>query len=151
MELPLASEAAAANASRSTPSAPRRTLRLLIVEDHETTSNVMVRLLTKRGYSVSAASSIKEALRMLQQDSVDLLISDVGLTDGSGLELMKKVRETRDLPAIALSGYGTEADLAQSSEVGFSAHMTKPVDIERLDRQIQALVRNSADPGPQEP
>jgi len=139
IELPLAPQTTVSAVSRSLPAASHRPLRLLIVEDHETTSNVMVRLLTKRGYSVFAASSIKEALELLKRAPVDVLISDVGLPDGSGLELMKRVRETHTIPAIALSGYGTDADLAHSSEVGFGAHLTKPVDIDHLDREIQAL------------
>ena len=139
IDLPLATQSPATIDAVPSETARRRALRLLVVEDHEATSNVMVRLLTKRGYLVSAASNISEALAILQKSSIDLLISDVGLPDGSGRDLMEKVRETHDLPGIALSGYGTEADLEQSSAVGFSVHLTKPVDIERLDREIQTL------------
>jgi PAS domain S-box-containing protein len=145
IELPLAVQPPVKAASGPAPSAARRALRLLLVEDHEATSHVMVRLLTKRGYSVFAASNIEEALAVLKQTPVDVLISDVGLPDGSGRDLMEKVRQIHNLPGIALSGYGTEADLAQSSEVGFSVHLTKPVDIDHLDREIQSLA-NGAKP-----
>ena len=84
-------------------------------------------------------TTVEEALSVLKQTPVDILISDVGLPDGSGRELMETERQTRKLPSSALSGYGTEADLAQSSGVGFSVHLTKPVDIDRLDREIQLL------------
>jgi len=147
IELPLATQPAAPIASGLLPSTPRRLLRLLVVEDDPATSDVMARLLTKRGYSVVVASSIKEALNVLQQSPVDILISDVGLPDGSGRELMEKVRQTRSLPGIALSGYGTEADLTRSSDVGFGRHLTKPVDIDRLDREIQALAPEASTAG----
>jgi PAS domain S-box-containing protein len=144
IELPLAPQPATTSLSGPPPVAPRRPLRLLVVEDHEATSHVMVRLLTKRGYFVATASNIEEALRVLEHTSIDLLISDVGLPDGSGRELMEKVRQMKNLPGIALSGFGTEADLAHSSEVGFKVHLTKPVDIDRLDREIQSLANESA-------
>ena len=103
----------------------------------------MVRLLTKRGYSVTAVSSIQEALAALERTPVDLLVSDVGLPDGTGRELMEQIRRKRTLPGIALSGYGTESDLAKSAAVGFSVHLTKPIDIERLDREIQTLAEQA--------
>jgi PAS domain S-box-containing protein len=143
IELPLATQSPATIPSEPHPVSPRLSPRLLVVEDHQATSDVMVRLLTKRGYSVSVASSIEEALSVLSETPIDLLISDVGLPDGSGRELMEKIRQTQDLPGIALSGYGTEADLAQSSAVGFSVHLTKPVDIDRLDSEIQSLAREN--------
>ncbi|MDB6152656.1 MAG: hypothetical protein JWL90_1109, partial [Chthoniobacteraceae bacterium] len=139
IELPLAIPLPVTPISGPLPLASRRPLRLLVVEDHEATSKVMVRLLTKRGYFVTAASSINEALLILEKNSIDLLISDVGLPDGSGRELMEKVRQKQKLPGIALSGYGTEADVAQSNAVGFSVHLTKPVDINRLDHEIQSI------------
>ena len=139
IDLPLARQSPATVSPDQAPVGAHRQLRLLVVEDHEATSHVMVRLLTKRGYLVSAASSIRDALKVLQQTPIDILISDVGLPDGSGRELMEKVRQTQHLPGIALSGYGTEADVAQSSAVGFSVHLTKPVDIDQLDREIQLL------------
>jgi signal transduction histidine kinase len=144
IELPLAIPRLVAPISGPLPSPSRRSLRLLLVEDHEATSTVMIRLLTKRGYDVSAAASIREALLRLQETPFDLLVSDLGLPDGTGHELMEKVRAKQSLPGIALSGYGTEADIAQSTAVGFSIHLTKPVDINRLDYEIQALFSNTA-------
>src|SRR4030095_9830474 len=117
IHVPLAVQSPATIATGPSPPSSRRALRLLVVEDHEATSAVMVRLLTKRGYVVSAASSISGALAILRQTPIDILISDVGLPDGSGRDLMEKVRETQNLPGIALSGYGTEADLEQRSAV----------------------------------
>ena len=139
VELPSAREAPAKPIVPLPPHRPRRALRLLVVEDHEATSSVMARLLSGRGYKVSVAGSLKEAIEILAGDEIDVLISDLGLPDGSGYELMKKVREERQLSGIALSGYGTPADVELSREAGFSAHLTKPIDIDKLDREIQAL------------
>jgi PAS domain S-box-containing protein len=151
LTLPLAAQLPALAEETNFPVAVPFRLRLLVVEDHATTSHVMVRLLSKRGYEVTAASNIQEALALLGKHEFDLLVSDVGLPDGNGRELMEKVRGRFDLPGIALSGYGTEADVAQSSAAGFSVHLTKPIDIERLDREIQALAQRSSNPNIPEP
>lgn len=142
LELPIVARKINRTPSGSAAPAERRPLRLLVVEDHEPTAEVMERLLKKRGYSVTVATSIREALERLEGTPVDLLVSDVGLPDGTGHELMKEVRKKRETPGIALSGYGTEADVAQSAEVGFAAHLTKPIDIDRLDREIQTVFRD---------
>ena len=139
IELPLTSAARTHTAEDPGSQTEHRALRLLIVEDHEATSAVMARLLEKRGYTVTAATSVKTALQALHDTPIDLLISDLGLPDGTGLELMAKIRKTQNLPGIALSGYGTDTDITRSREAGFGAHLTKPIDIEVLDREIQSL------------
>ncbi len=139
VELPLTRAARTGTADIAEPSAPRRAVRLLVVEDHEATSQVMERLLKRRGYSVAVAAGMKAALKVLEDAPIDILISDLGLPDGTGRELMEKVRETRKLPGIALSGFGTDNDINSSREAGFAAHLTKPIDIEQLDREIQLL------------
>jgi DNA-binding response OmpR family regulator len=75
-----------------------------------------------------------------------LLISDVGLPDGSGLELMKALRDAQNIKGIALSGFGTDEDVAASAAAGFAAHITKPVDWDRLRAEIEKLTteRDSA-------
>jgi PAS domain S-box-containing protein len=138
IHLPLTDEELSTSDARSPVDVQRRALRLLIVEDDQTTAEVMTRLLEKRGYEVQIASSVAAAL-VEMSDEIDVLISDLGLPDGTGQELMEKIRATWKTPAIALSGYGTETDLTKSREAGFSAHLTKPIDIERLDREIQEL------------
>jgi len=142
VEFPFATESVEEPISDPELPASRQSLRLLIVEDHEATAQVMSRLLAKRGYAVSVAGTVEDALNAMNTMSLDILISDVGLPDGSGRDLMKKIRKTHNLPGIALSGYGTEADVAQSSEAGFSLHLTKPVDIDVLDEAIQKLAGN---------
>ena len=72
-------------------------------------------------------------------DTVDLVISDIGLPGESGLELMRRIRVSRQLAGVALSGYGTEADIRASEEAGFSAHLTKPVTFDRLLATIRRV------------
>lgn len=139
VELPLTRETQTSTPEDRTQPKPHRALRLLVVEDHEATSQVMARLLTKRGYSVATASSVNSALAVLAATPIDVLISDLGLPDGTGAELMARIHATRALPGIALSGYGTDHDVNKSHAAGFRAHLTKPVDIESLDREIQSL------------
>lgn len=118
-----------------------QTARLLLVDDHPDTLRGLSRLLERRGYSVATANSGAEALAALRRESFDLLISDIGLPDGSGLLLLAKARQIQPMPAIALSGYGMEADLAGSREAGFDAHLTKPVDFALLHQQVEKLLR----------
>jgi DNA-binding response OmpR family regulator len=70
----------------------------------------------------------------------DLLISDIGLPDRSGYELMREVRVNKPLPGIALSGFGSEEDVNQAREAGFAEHLTKPINFERLEKTIQSLL-----------
>ena len=114
--------------------------RLLLVEDHEDTSRILSRLLQGSGYSVVTAHTVAGALKAAERHEVDLVISDLGLPDGTGLELMSKLRETYQVPGIALSGYGMEADIRKSREAGFVAHLTKPVNIQTLQQTIRQIV-----------
>ena len=111
-------------------------LRILLVEDHEMTARVMSRLLQGMEYDVKTANDVQSALDVAGQEKFDLLISDLGLPDGSGLDLMKQLREMYHLKGIAVSGYGMEEDVRRSRDVGFSAHLTKPVSIEKLQAAI---------------
>ena len=83
--------------------------------------------------------TLAERAHLAASKRFDLLISDVGLPDGSGLELMKALRETQGLSGIALSGFGTDDDVAASRAAGFVAHLTKPVDWDRLRSEIERL------------
>ena len=113
------------------PDSARAQPRILLVEDDPDTADVLKELLLDAGYEVRVARSAKAALAV-DLDSVDLLISDIGLPDVSGLELMRSVKKERPLRGLALSGYGTDADVLASQEAGFSAHLTKPVDFDVL-------------------
>ena len=118
---------------------PTRHIQILFVEDHEDTARVLGRILKNAGYDVSHAGTMTAALSVAAGRRFDLLISDLGLPDGSGLELMKTLGGSQGLIGIALSGFGSEDDVAASLAAGFAAHLTKPVDWERLRSEIDRL------------
>jgi signal transduction histidine kinase len=124
---------------------------LLLVEDHPDTAHVMARMLRRAGFQVTAASSLAqavaetEAARKTVDDSgrmrpMRLVISDLGLPDGSGYDLMRKLRADHRLRGIALSGFGMEEDVRRAEEAGFSRHLTKPVDFDQLLTAIRELL-----------
>ena len=121
------------------PPRPARVLRLLVVEDHEATRTVLQRLLTRSGHTVTITSTMHEALTTFAAERFDAIISDLGLPDGSGLELMREIQRQRPVPGIALSGYGMEDDLRQTKEAGFFAHLVKPVNIDQLRQLLDQL------------
>ena len=121
--------------------APARGLRLLIVEDHEATRTVLTRLLTRGGHQVTTASTVADALTAFAGARFDAVVSDLGLPDGSGLDLMREIQRMRPVPAIALSGYGMEEDVRQTKEAGFFAHLVKPVNLDQLRQLLDGLAR----------
>jgi signal transduction histidine kinase/ActR/RegA family two-component response regulator len=129
------------------PARPRSAgrLRLLLVEDDEATARVLTRLLRSRGHDVTAARTVAEALKAAQAAEFDLVISDIGLPDGNGLELMRRLRATRPLPGIALSGFGMDDDVRKSREAGFREHLTKPVDFDSLEATLLRVAAHSPD------
>jgi PAS domain S-box-containing protein len=129
--------AAAQKSTGGAPSAPRR---ILLVEDHEPTLNVLTRLLSRAGHEVIPAESVAAAQAAVEKRRFDVLISDLGLPDGTGLDLIAALRSSHpDFAAIALSGYGMEEDLFRTREAGFAAHLVKPVDFDQLRDALQKL------------
>jgi signal transduction histidine kinase/CheY-like chemotaxis protein/PAS domain-containing protein len=118
--------------------------RLLLVEDHEPTRVPLARLLERRGFGVCAVGSATEALAEADRQLFDLVLSDIGLPDGDGFSLMKELRDLHHLKGIALTGYGTEDDIARGREVGFVAHLTKPIGIVELDRTLASAFSHGA-------
>lgn len=122
--------------------ARRENLRILLVEDHDDTRLVLARLLRRRGYDVEVARDAREARQLSGEKTFDLLISDIALPDGTGCELLKEFSAKHGLRGIALSGFGTDADVAESKDAGFLAHLVKPIDAKVLDAAIQRLAEN---------
>jgi signal transduction histidine kinase len=112
--------------------------RILLVEDHKPTSLVLRQLLTRRNYAVVATASLAEARAVAGRENFELLISDIGLPDGTGYELMAELHGRHGLVGIALTGYGMEEDVSRSQAAGFVAHLTKPVSVEALDGALSA-------------
>lgn len=115
--------------------------RLLLVEDHPDTVRALSRLLGRSGFQVKSANSIASALQLAASEPFDILVSDIGLPDGTGYELMERIRERFGIKGIALSGYGMEDDIRRSREAGFAEHVVKPVDLARLESVVRQVVR----------
>lgn len=106
--------------------------RILLVEDHPDSAEALGRALRKRGFEVGFAGSVQAGVVAFEAERPDLVICDIGLPDGTGLDLMSRLRPLGSVRAIALSGFGMDQDVRRSREAGFSAHLTKPVDFSRL-------------------
>jgi signal transduction histidine kinase len=117
-----------------------RPVRVLLVEDHQDTCRMMARLLRGSGYHVATADSVSTALQTADSDHFDVMVSDIGLPDGSGFELMRRMLAKRPIKGVALSGFGMEEDVRRSKEAGFLEHLIKPVDPQRLEMVIQGLM-----------
>ena len=141
VELPTVDVPDAAEVPGGAPDAApgARPMHVLVVEDHEPTLTVMTRLLRGLGHRVTGATTVATAAAAARQDGFDLIISDLGLPDGSGLDVMREVRERYAGRAIALTGYGMESDVAASREAGFTEHLTKPVDLAALEAAIRKV------------
>jgi PAS domain S-box-containing protein len=113
---------------------------ILLVEDHEDTARALRRMLENAGYQVGYASTLASARDLAAKRHFQLVISDLGLPDGSGLDLMGELGDSGQLRGIALSGFGSESDVAAAKAAGFAAHFTKPVDWERLRHTIHRLL-----------
>ena len=119
-------------ANRATPAE----CRILLLEDHLDTARALARLLSMEGHRVQTANTIAAAVAAMAAQPYDLLISDLQLPDGSGLDFMRQVRERFPVAGIALSGYGSATDVEQSLRAGFVEHLTKPVNIGQLNDAI---------------
>ena len=128
----LAAAVAAPEHDRPTP------LRILLVEDDPDTGDLLHELLCEAGYQVRMVRTAQAALAAELGD-IDLVLSDIGLPDGSGLDVMRSLRARRNLKGIALSGYGTEADIRASREAGFDVHLTKPIEVDGLLQMIDEV------------
>ncbi|HWE98028.1 MAG TPA: ATP-binding protein [Tepidisphaeraceae bacterium] len=144
VELPTVPVAAAPAARAPGPPGASRAaspLKILLVEDHVPTLHALRKLIEQMGHRVTGASTVREATEAARRESFDLLISDLGLPDGSGLDLIRNVRDSFPGRSIALSGYGMDQDVRNSREAGFATHLTKPVDVERLEEVIRDTAR----------
>ncbi|HKV10901.1 MAG TPA: ATP-binding protein [Thermoanaerobaculia bacterium] len=133
----------------SPPVAPEaRPLRLLFVEDHPDTAETVSELLRMMGHDVSVAGTVAQALDVARGGAADggfdLVVSDLGLPDGSGQDLMRELVRLYGVPGIAVSGYGMEEDVRKSREAGFSLHLTKPVTPQMLRDAIQQVAGRPA-------
>jgi len=125
-------------APRSDDSHP---LHILLAEDHADTAEALAALLEGLGHRITMAGTVAGALEAAAAADapIDLVISDLGLPDGSGLDLMRELSRRYRLPGIALSGYGMEEDIEKSRQAGFARHLTKPVTLDLLKNVIDQV------------
>jgi PAS domain S-box-containing protein len=129
-----------APASRAARRAGRPGRRVLLVEDHGDAVTTLVDILELHGHRVETAGDVDTALEIAERQTFDVLVSDLGLPDRSGLDLVRALRARgHRMPAIAISGYGQERDIEHSRSAGFTAHLVKPFDPDRLLREIDRL------------
>jgi CheY-like chemotaxis protein len=122
-------------------SATQASLKILLVDDNAETLRAMSRLLVSAGFMVETAMNVSQAMTKLSNQQFNLLISDIGLPDGSGLEIMRYGRDNFGLHGIAFSGYATTEDAIESKAAGFAYHLAKP---SRLDVLIDLIKRTAA-------
>jgi PAS domain S-box-containing protein len=144
-----ADAAAAPFGGDDAPDADRR-LSILVVEDHYDTAYALERLLRAAGHQVRTTDCVATALAAADAQEFDVLISDIGLPDGSGLDLMRqllarKPPDAKPLKGIVLSGFGMEEDVRKSRQAGFVEHLTKPVNFARLRGTIEKIVARECD------
>ena len=127
--------------TEESPDAPANATRatILLVEDHPDTGLVLKTLLEQRGYSVILTTSATEALATAENQRFEILLSDIGLPDSTGYQLVRSLKDLRHFRGIAMSGYGMEEDIRKSLEAGFEKHLVKPVGINALENAIQSL------------
>ena len=143
VELPLLTSVGDERPAHPNPSANRdepsneKPLRILLVEDHHDTAKIVARLLRAEGHEVTHAGCVAEALAAADAAPFDVLMSDLGLPDGSGYDLMRALHAAGKKPrGIAVSGYGSPADVENSLRAGFAEHITKPISFDSLHRAI---------------
>jgi signal transduction histidine kinase len=139
--LPLSSVAVAPQERKRPLDVNGMSRRILLVEDNGDTLAMMKLLLESFDFEVGTAGDVAQALKAVESERFDLLISDLGLPDRTGIELMRELRRRGStLKGIALSGYGHEQDVRRSKEAGFSAHLTKPADADVLLEAVARLL-----------
>lgn len=113
--------------------------RILLVEDHPDTAAMMAKILRRLGHHVTTADGVASALQVAASERFDVVVSDIGLPDGSGLDLMRQLLARHPVKGIALSGFGMEQDILRSRDAGFLEHLVKPIDIEQLKKTLQKI------------
>jgi two-component system CheB/CheR fusion protein len=140
VRLPLASEPANHQRREQLESGPKR--RILVIEDNADAAQMLQALLEIRGHEVHVASNGPDALALLREREVDVVLCDVGLPDMSGYDIALAMRadaSLRELPLVALTGYGQPEDRRRTKQAGFNEHFTKPVDLAAIDAVLRRL------------
>ena len=111
---------------------PAKSLRILLVEDHGDTRRTLSRLLSHFGHQIFVADNRQSALEIVQSQKFDVVLSDIGLPDGTGYDVISEAKRRQPIKAVALTGFGTDEDIRRGKEAGFDFHLVKPVDFHEL-------------------
>ena len=130
--------------AKTTGESSRQGLRILLVDDHEDTCTALEKLLVRRGHLVAATHNMRSAMEAVVRSQFDLLISDIALPDGNGMELMMQMRAIFKIPGIAISGFGNNGDIEKSLQAGFAEHLIKPVKLDVLEAAIERAIATGA-------
>jgi signal transduction histidine kinase len=125
---------------KTTSEASQQGLKILLVDDHQDTCAALEKLLVRRGHLVAATHNVRSAMESAVRNRFDLLISDIALPDGSGMDLMMQLRAISKIPGIAISGFGNNGDIERSLQAGFSEHLTKPIKLDDLEAAIERAI-----------
>jgi PAS domain S-box-containing protein len=128
------------HSSHGAPMVMPKKLKVLLVEDHVDTANTLARLLTVCGFEVKIAHDVAEAMENVAMHRFDIVVSDLGLPDGTGHDVIREVKKKYGTKGIALSGFGMDADIDASLAAGFSEHLLKPVTGEQLEECIRRVL-----------
>jgi signal transduction histidine kinase len=124
-------------ASKTVRDSARQALKILLVDDHHDTCAALEKLLARRGHLVAVSHDVRSAMEAAVRNKFDLLISDIALPDGTGMDLMMQMRAIANVPGIAISGFGNNGDIERSRQAGFSEHLTKPIKLDNLEAAIE--------------
>lgn len=116
-------------------------MNLFLLEDDSAISMGISYSLTNEGYSVTAASSVKQGLEIIKNNSFSLYILDLNLPDGSGYEVCKEIKKQGDLPVIFLTAYDDEINVVTGFELGADDYITKPFRLKELSVRIKSVLR----------
>jgi CheY-like chemotaxis protein len=139
---------AATVVSKAITQSAQQVLKILLVDDHHDTCAALEKLLARRGHLVAVAHDVRSAMEAAARNKFDLLISDIALPDGTGMDLMMQMRAIANIPGIAISGFGNNGDIERSLQAGFSDHLIKPIKLDNLEAAMErALARADASAG----
>ncbi|HEY3875286.1 MAG TPA: response regulator [Candidatus Kapabacteria bacterium] len=143
VELPLAAQIEPSDSFQKPP-LPQPNItpaaRLLLVEDNDDTSRALKVLFERKGFNVTVAKTVTAAIDAARNSSFDIVISDIGLPDGDGYDVMRAINSIRPTHGIAISGYGMDGDRKRSLEAGFDTHLVKPLNFDELTAAVKKLV-----------
>jgi signal transduction histidine kinase/ActR/RegA family two-component response regulator len=135
---------ATAVASKAITDSARQALKILLVDDHHDTCVALEKLLARRGHLVAVTHDVRSAMEAAVRNKFDLLISDIALPDGTGMDLMMQIRAIGSVPGIAISGFGNNGDVERSLKAGFSDHLIKPIKLDILEAAMERALGASS-------